>query len=284
MSDDLAVHDSNVEQRDWWDGRTGEYWAANADRYNEGLAGYHGSLLDAAAVEPADTVLDIGCGNGLTTRDAARRASSGSVLGVDLSSPMLALARRLTERERLGNVTYEQGDAQVHPFAAERFDVALSRCGSMFFGDPPAAFGNIARALRPGGRLVLLTWQSPEHNEWQRTFRPIAAAGRDLPVPPPGAPGPNSLSDPDVVHGLLGSAGFDDIRLTDLRAPMYFGPDPDDACRFISGQLAFLLDDLDPDTKAGALAALRADMAAHHTATDGVRYDSATWLIEAHRP
>jgi SAM-dependent methyltransferase len=152
----------------------------------------------------------------------------------------------------------------------------------MFFGDAPAAFANIGRALRPGGRLVLLTWQPLERNEWIRSFRLALAAGRELPMPPPGTPGPFGLSEPDHVRGLLASAGFTDVRLDDVREQMYFGPDPDDASRFIAGQFEGWLGDLDGENVARALDALRADMAAHRTAR-GVLYDSAAWLVTARR-
>jgi len=284
MSDSNAVgvDPSNVEQLDAWDGDGGAFWAANADRFDTGVARYHGQFLDAAAIGATENVLDIGCGRGQTTRDAARRASAGSALGVDLSSRMIELARRLADREQLANATFQQADAQVHPFPDRHFDLAISRNGSMFFGDPLAAFTNIARAVRPGGRLVLLTWQPLRVNEWQRVFRTILAAGRELPVPPPDAPGPFSLSDPDRVRGLLTSAGFAGVELRGLNEPMCVGSDPDDAHQFISGQLAGLLNGLDADTRARALDTLRASMVDHQT-DRGVVYDSAAWLIEARR-
>ncbi|HEV7792044.1 MAG TPA: class I SAM-dependent methyltransferase [Pseudonocardia sp.] len=278
----VGVAPSNVEQLGAWDGDGGAFWAANADRFDAGVARYHGHFLDAAAIGATANVLDIGCGRGQTTRDAARRASAGSALGVDLSSRMIELARRLADREQLANATFQQADAQVHPFPDQHFDLAVSRNGSMFFGDPLAAFTNIARAVRPGGRLVLLTWQPLRVNEWQRVFRTIAAAGRELPVPPPDAPGPFSLSDPDRVRGLLTSAGFTGVELRGLNEPMYVGSDPDDAHQFISGQLAGSLNDLDADTRARALDTLRASTVDHQT-DRGVVYDSAAWLIEARR-
>ena len=115
----------------------------------------HNELLRRAyGIRPHDHVLDIGCGAGQTTRDAARLAVAGSVVGVDLSAPLIERARRLTDSEGLHNVRFERADAETHHFPAERFDVAISRFGTMFFGDPVAAFTNIARALRREGRLV----------------------------------------------------------------------------------------------------------------------------------
>ncbi|HEX4101092.1 MAG TPA: class I SAM-dependent methyltransferase [Pseudonocardiaceae bacterium] len=129
------VGSSNVEQLSEWDGDAGAYWAAHADRFEEGLAGYHDQFLAAAAIEATTNVLDIGCGNGQTTRDAARCAAGGSALGVDLSS----------------RATFLQADAQVHPFPDQTFDIAISRHGAMFFGDPAVAFANIAEAMCSGG-------------------------------------------------------------------------------------------------------------------------------------
>ena len=214
MTESIAtrIDDANADQLHAWDGDQGAYWAARADRFDEGVAGYHDQFLAAAAIDTSANVLDIGCGSGQATRDAARRATAGSALGVDLSSRMIELARGVAERERVANATFQQADAQVHPFPDQYFDIAISRHGAMFFGDAQAAFTNIARATRPDGRLVLLTWQPFERNEFISAFRAALAAGRELPAPPPDAPGPFSLSDPDRVRGLLTSAGYVDVR------------------------------------------------------------------------
>jgi ubiquinone/menaquinone biosynthesis C-methylase UbiE len=276
----VHVDPTNADQLTAWDGDQGAFWAEHADRIDEGVAAYRKHFLAAAAVEPTATVLDIGCGAGQTTRDAARLASQGSALGVDLSSPLLDLARRRADREGLTNVTFLQADAQVHPFPEQSFDLAISRNGSMFFGDPLAAFTNIARALRPAGRLVLLTWQPPHRNEWLNTFRTLFAAGQEQAAMD--APPPFSLSDPDHVRDLLTSTGFTDVGLQDLDEPMYFGHDVDDARDFVSAQFGWLLDSYDTDTRARVLDTLRANLADHWT-PQGIRYNSAAWLITAHR-
>jgi hypothetical protein len=103
-----------------------------------------------------------------------------------------------------------------------------------------------------------------------------------VPVPPADAPSPFALSDPDRVRSLLSAAGFSDVHLEGLTEPMYFGPDPDDALRFVSGQHAGMVRDLDPDTKARAFDDLRTGLADHRTER-GVHYESAAWLIEARR-
>src|SRR4051794_3138693 len=188
----MRVDPSNVEQAKAWDGDEGEYWATHSEWFDRSIESYHRSFLDAAAIAPTDRVLDIGCGTGQTTRDAARRAASGAALGIDLSSRMIEVARQQATNEGVDNVTFEQVDAQVHPFDAGSFDVAISRTGAMFFGDMGAAFANIARAIRRDGRLALLTWQPLPANEWIREISMAMAAGRPLPAPPPDAPGPFS--------------------------------------------------------------------------------------------
>ena len=176
-ADSLEVDPGNRDQLRVWDGDEGAYFAAHADRFNRGVALHHRRLLDAAAIGTSDRVLDVGCGTGQATRDAARAAPEGHVLGVDLSAVMLDYARRRAAAERLGNVAFEQADAQIHPFRADAFDVVISRFGCMFFAGLRAAFANIVRAVRPGGRVVLLTWQARDRNEWY-SLPGVLAAGR----------------------------------------------------------------------------------------------------------
>jgi SAM-dependent methyltransferase len=278
----IQVDASNTAQLAAWDGDEGAYWAEHDEHFDRSIATYHGRLLDAAAVGAAEQVLDLGCGTGRTTRDAARAAAAGSAHGVDLSSRMLAQARKRAAAEGLTNVSFTQADAQIHPFEPGRYDLAISRTAAMFFGDRAAAFTNIARALRPGGRLVLLTWQTLERNAWIREISGALAAGRERPAPPPDAPSPFSLSDPDRVSELLHGAGYDDVQLEEMAEPMWFGADADDAHRFVLGLMGWMLDGLDDTARAGAVAALHDVMAAHAT-SDGVLLGSAAWLVRATR-
>jgi SAM-dependent methyltransferase len=276
----------NVEQAQAWDGPDGEYWATHQERFDNTIRPHHSLLMAAAAVAPGEHVLDVGCGNGLTSRDAARAAGpGGSVLAVDLSGPMLAKAEQLAKDEGLGNVRFEQGDAQVHRFEAGAYDLAMSRFGVMFFADPVAAFTNIASALRPGGRLAMLVWQSGAGNEWMGSMRDALAAGRNLPAPPPGAPGPFALADREFTRNILTDAGFTDVGFAPSEQPFNVGADPDDAYRFAVGMapVQWLLADLDEATKAEALEGLRATIAAHQTA-DGIVFGSAAWVVTARKP
>ncbi|RPF37451.1 class I SAM-dependent methyltransferase [Streptomyces sp. TLI_185] len=118
--------------------------------------GVHVALFAAAAVKPADRVLDVGCGTGATTRIAARLASRGHAVGVDISAPLLRTAQKLTAAEKVSNASYQVADAQVHPFPPCGYDVIVSRGGVLSFADAAATFRNLARALMPGGRLALV--------------------------------------------------------------------------------------------------------------------------------
>jgi len=276
---------ANVEQAAAWDGAEGSSWASDWELYDQGVRAYRAHLVDVAAITDGEHVLDIGCGNGQSSRDAASATPSGSVLGIDLSSAMLARARELTAAEGLTNATYVQGDAQVHPFDEGAFDVAISRFGAMFFDDKAAAFANIARAVRPGGRLVLVAWQSMADNEQFRTVFGALAAGRDLPKPPPGAPSPFGLADPELGRAWLEGAGFVDVVHESVRDTFCAGATADDAYNFFrrSPIGINLLGGLDEEARGRALDALRAGMQAHDTG-DGVLFDSAVWFITARRP
>jgi SAM-dependent methyltransferase len=279
----LIADPSNAGQVRAWDGGEGAFWAAHARRFDASLANCHGPFLAAAAVGATDRVLDVGCGTGQASRDVARTAVNGSVLGVDLSSRMIALARATAAAERLDNTEFRQADAQIHPFGDGAFDAVISRMGSMFFGDPIAAFENLHRAVRHEGRLTLLTWQGVADNEWLTEFRGAMAVNRRLPAPPPDAPGPFALSDPERVRTILEGAGFTDVSFDGLREPLSFGSDLDDAFDFVSDLTNWMRDDLDEDGREAALAALRTTIS-DHAGDHGVTYHSATWIIQARRP
>ena len=144
-----------------------------------------------------------------------------------------------------------EADAETHPFPSERFDLCISRFGTMFFADPVAAFVNIGRALRPGARLVLLVWQSHERNEWATEIdRSLSWDGH--PRRPSERPDPFSLGDPAVTRAVLTDAGFSEVDFTDVHEPVYYGPDVEAAFDAVSGlwQVQSQLADLDAATTA----------------------------------
>ena len=281
--DRLSVAPGNDDQLAAWDGDEGAVWAAHPEFFDSSVRHLHRRLVEAAAVAPDDRVLDLGCGSGQCTRDAARQATRGEAVGIDLSRPMLRVAEETAAREGLGNVRFVHGDAQVHPFEPGTFDVAVSRTGAMFFADQVAAFTNVARALRPGGRLALVSWRSAAENEWFTSL--VHALRPDLPViaPPPDAPSPFRHADPDVTTSILTAVGFEQVALTPLDAPMYFGRDAEEGFRVVSDLLAWMVREVEPAERVESLARLRGLLQAHETG-DGVAMGCAAWLITAARP
>ena len=281
--DRLSVAPGNNDQLAAWDGDEGAVWAAHPEFFDSSVRHLHRRLVEAAAVAPDDRVLDHGCGSGQCTRDAARQATRGEAVGIDLSRPMLRVAEETAAREGLGNVRFVHGDAQVHPFEPGTFDVAVSRTGAMFFADQVAAFTNVARALRPGGRLALVSWRSAAENEWFTSL--VHALRPDLPViaPPPDAPSPFRHADPDVTTSILTAVGFEQVALTPLDAPMYFGRDAEEGFRVVSDLLAWMVREVEPAERVESLARLRGLLQAHETG-DGVAMGCAAWLITAARP
>jgi SAM-dependent methyltransferase len=249
--------------------------------YDAELSAYNERLRAGAAIRPGEQVLDLGCGAGQSSRDAARAGAPGDVLGIDVSAPLLARAREQAAAEGLDNLAFVQGDVQVHPFAPGHYDVAISRFGVMFFSDPVAAFGNIARALRPGARLVVLVWQSRRHNEWAMAID--AAVHAPAPAETDDA---FSLGDRAATAAVLERAGFGSIHFADVREPVFYGPDSAAALEFVRRfqTVREALAPLSPADAARALERLRETLERHRTDRDGIVFDSRAWLITARRP
>jgi SAM-dependent methyltransferase len=273
------------------DRREGVAVRRTASEHTSGLSGYdaelrrHNQVLRrACGVQLDDCVLDIGCGTGETTRDAARTAGAGSALGVDISGPAIERARELARAERLRNVTFEHANVQVHRFPRERFDLVISRFGTMFFDDPVAAFDNIRRALRPAGRLVMMVWQAHERNEWDVSIRQSLAGPEGSVAAVAARPDPFSLADPPTVKQILGAAGFSFIAFTDVNEPVYYGPDVATALDWVRGFTftSEALKRLNPAAAARAVGRLRETFTAH-LRDDGVWFNSRAWIVTARR-
>jgi SAM-dependent methyltransferase len=240
--------------------------------YDSELHRHNKVLRRACAILAHERVLDIGCGAGQTTREAARAASHGSALGIDTSAPMIARARELAAAESLHNVRFEHGDAQVHLFAPQGFDVAISRFGTMFFTDPIAAFRNIRAALAPGGRLVMMVWQGHEANDWSVAIQRNHAQPSDA----------FSLADPSTVEQILDAARFAQTTFQDVREPVYYGDSIEAAFDWI-GRFQVtrdILQSLDAVSAERERERLR-EILAQHYREQGVWFDSRAWIVTA---
>jgi SAM-dependent methyltransferase len=263
----------------------GEAWARLVERTDRQLVAYGRAACDALELAPGARVLDIGCGCGQTLLDlAARVGPSGRVTGVDVSEPMLAIARERCAGT--AQIEIALGDAATHALPAASYDALFSRFGVMFFAEPIAAFTHLRRALAPGGKLAFVCWQGLEHNPWASV--PLAAARRALPeapLPPlldPDLPGPFFFSDRARVERILSEAGFTDIALIPLELRTPLGGSLADAVDYLLqiGPTARLLADATPEQKSAVAAALSTALAPHLT-PDGVAFQGAAWLVTA---
>ena len=212
-SRDPAAAFANVEQAEFWS-QLAPTWLELEDQLEE-VARLPGELaMDRLGLRPGQRVADLGCGSGRTTLELASRVGpAGGAVGVDISAEMLARGRERAARAGARNIEFAHADVQVHDLGEARFDAAYSRFGVMFFADPVAAFANVRRALRPGGVLSFVCWQSVFDNEWMLIPGAAVASvtGSLPPMPGPGEPGPFSLADPGRVRAVLEAAGFGSV-------------------------------------------------------------------------
>jgi SAM-dependent methyltransferase len=251
-----------------------------ADFYDAELKRHNAHLRAAANVGIGDRVLDIGCGSGQSTREAARVAAEGNAIGIDTSLEMLEVARRRADEASLRNIAFELGDAQHHAFPAAGFDLCISRFGVMFFANPAAAVANVARAMRPGARLAWMVWQGQERNAWSSAIRQALAPGTAVSA---SALTPFSLGDPAIATELLSTAGFVSVDFIDVREPVFYGPNVDTAFDALIN-LYLVTDALAQTDEAPdkAMQRLR-DLLEAHMTPEGVLFDSRAWIITARR-
>jgi SAM-dependent methyltransferase len=276
----------NAAQITYWNEVSGAKWVALQPTIDEQIRPLGGLAMERAALRPGERVLDVGCGCGATSVDLARRvAPGGSVRGIDISAPMLDRARQLAASEGV-TVAFELADAQTHAFMPGSIDVLFSRFGVMFFADPGAAFANLRTALPPGGRLTFVCWQALPDNPWMAV--PLVAALQHVPPPPlpaPGAPGPFSLADPARVREILAQGGFGNVQLEDVRQTVTVGAGAgvDETVEFMlqmGPAAAALRESPDPGLQPRVAAAVREAIAPYLT-PQGVRMDSASWVVTA---
>ena len=217
----------NATQIEFWNGETGQNWVSHDALMEAMLQPLGEAVMDSLSPKPGEHVLDIGCGCGHTSLSLADRVGAeGSITGIDISAPMLAVASQLAAEHnaRHKSVQFLEADAQTHSFTPERYDAAFSRFGVMFFEDPVAAFTNIRASLRPSGRLAFCCWQPRAVNPFMTV--PAMAALELLPAPPeipPRTPGPFAFEEADYVAEILTEAGYEHVTVTPLRQPLTFG-------------------------------------------------------------
>jgi len=280
---------TNADMNEYWNGDGGRKWVRFQDRMDASLIPFGLKAMAAVGVSAGEFVIDVGCGCGDSTLELARRAGPGGhVLGIDISEPIIARARTRAASTGARNVSFQRGDAQVHKFAPCAADVVFSRFGIMFFDDPAAAFGNIRRGLKPGGRVAFICWRPIQDNEWISLSLDVVA--RHVPLPPPSGPetpGPLSFGDPDRVRRILTSAGLSDVAIEGAHTPFKVGGNLDEAVEFLtqmgpaSGAIA--QSDADEATKSRIAADMREALTPYDTG-QGAVIGAATWVVTARNP
>ena len=274
----------NSAQIDYWNAAAGQTWAEYQEQLDRQIEPLGQEAMRVLAPAPGEHILDIGCGCGQTTLAlAARVGPQGAIVGVDISAPMLDVARRRALSQPNVSIAFKELDAQVGALGAEVFDAAFSRFGVMFFSDPAAAFSNIHRSLQPGGRLTFVCWRPMQQNEWMRA--PLEAAQPFLPPSAPAdplAPGPFAFADADRVRALLLAAGFDSVRVDPFDALIGAGSfDESLNLAFKVGPLGAALRE-HPECKDQVVSAV-SDVLARHVTPAGVRMHSAVWIFLARK-
>jgi ubiquinone/menaquinone biosynthesis C-methylase UbiE len=281
-----ATATESVKAEDWT-GEMGARWIANLDGLEALVAPIGDALLARAGYRDGERVLDIGCGGGSTTIAIARAvAPGGEALGIDISPDLTALASRRADEAGLGNARFLCSDAASVRLPEAPFDRLFSRFGSMFFDDPVAAFSNLHRLLRPGGRMDLAVWGSPRDNPWMMEMMTIARRHADIPPAIPRAPGPFAFEDTDYLNEILTGAGFSAIDISGWSGALPIGgaaSTPKAAVDFAFAALAFgrALEDEGEKVRSAAAREMTTLFEKHHSTSAGVTMNGKAWLVSA---
>ena len=283
---------NNQLQKEMWNGRAGASWVRHNTLLEQLLAEPGRRCMDSLSLPPSARLLDVGCGCGNQTLEwASRLDTSSKITGIDISEPMLTLAKELraaNQSELRAEVEFVVGDASDSLFPNESFDAIYSRFGVMFFDNPPAAFATLRKTLKPEGQLGFVCWQSPSLNPFFTA--PLQAALSVLPAPPPakpGAPGPFGLADPDVIKHVLTQAGFKKPRIEPLALELSVGASQSFEEIFEEliqiGPAAALIAESDPSLKDRARKAVYDRLLDFFSGGNGVSFEANFWLVTAQR-
>lgn len=274
----------NQQQIEYWNGEAGRRWVAEQERLDAMMAETTLALIDAADPQWGERVLDVGCGCGSTAIAYAEAVGpSGRVMGLDISSPMLAFARDRAKAHDVKVIDFIQDDAATRDLGAGVFDLVSSRFGVMFFADPVSAFRNIRRAMTAKGRLAFVCWRDWRLNEWVRV--PVGAVRPHVPPQAPlgpDDPGPFAFANLARIRTILAAAGFDAITARPLELTGEFGETLEDGVQYMMGfgPISRMLSPASELERARAKAALTEALrpyAAKGTITMGV----SQWLVTA---
>jgi SAM-dependent methyltransferase len=276
-----ATHRSNEDQARLWNGSSGAAWVDAQQVLDRMFLRLEELLVEVVSAAAARRVLDVGCGTGSTTLAIARRlGANGRSVGVDISEPMIALARARAEQDRVP-ASFLCADAQTHAFEPASFDMIVSRFGVMFFDDSVRAFANLRRAAADGASLQCIVWRSAAENPFMTTAeRAAAPLLPNLPPRQPNAPGQFAFADARRVRSILEESGWTkiDIQPIDVECTM---PEAD-LNRYVTrlGPVGMVLKEADERTRQKVVEAVGAAFAPYVHGSD-VRFTASCWMMGA---
>jgi SAM-dependent methyltransferase len=274
---------ANRAQLSYWNGPNGHMWAEHQEKRDSDHSPMSEAVLKLAAASPGEHALDIGCGSGTTTLRLAQQVGpNGSVTGIDLSQPMLAVAQRRA-RDAGSHARFIEADVTDYVFEPKHLDLAFSQFGVMFFADPAQSLANVFAAMKAGGRIVFVCWRASTDNPWSGI--PEGAAKPLLPPmepAPPDAPGRYSFANPDRVKSILLRAGFHAPEIEKFDARIHLGDTPEAAASssIDAGPLARTLAEADEDTRNRVREAVTTRLA-REMGPDGIYLTAGCWLVAA---
>jgi len=279
---------SNDEMVQYWNDSAGPVWVAQQEQLDAQIGPLGVRTRARATIQSGESVLDVGCGCGGTTLELVGDVGArGRVVAVDISRPMLERGKQRARAEGLeARIDWRLDDAQTSPFEDAAFDLIFSRFGVMFFADPVAAFTNLRRALRRGGRLAFVCWQPPDKNPWMLAPAIAAAQHVAFPAPPPPhAPGPFAFGDATHVRGILERAGFADVAHEAVNGPMRLAGDSVDAALELClqvGPVGAALREAKPsdEQRARVIGAVRKVIESFETPR-GIEAEAGAWIVTA---
>jgi len=267
-----------------WSGDQGRIWLANLARFEGMITQVGAALVKHAGFRPGENVLDLGCGAGPTTTGIARSVSpTGCVTGLDISQELIDYAGVRASQGTQSRIYWVCADAATTIPATAPYDRIFSRFGSMFFEDAYAGFRNLRNMIKPGGRMDLAVWASPQDNEWTRLIAAVAAKHLpDMPRPDPRAPGPFAFGDPAYLTDVLEKADFGRISFEPFETRLAIGgvgATPEDAADFIisSTHMGRMLKESGPQV----VADLAAAFVPYHVPGKGVLIGAKVWIVTA---
>ncbi|MEM8880944.1 MAG: class I SAM-dependent methyltransferase [Pseudomonadota bacterium] len=271
----------NAEQADFWNGAMGQTWVDTQEITDEMLAPAGDLLVAEVKARSPRRVLDIGCGNGTTTRAIAEALPKDcEVTGIDISQAMMGHAQALADISG-SQARFIAADAAAYPYRDGHFDIVVSRFGSMFFGDQPAALRHLRRATADGGELCFVVWQSPAANPFLTIGAKVAAGLLpESPARPDDAPSPFAMADAAKMTKRLTTAGWTVPTFEPITFKFGF---PDKHLDVFMRNLAPIgpgLDQVDETVRAAIFDKVRTAYSAYIT-NGRLEYDAACLIIRA---